>query len=352
MDQTTSGNNRMTSDELVAYVMGCKRLPFCRGLRDWFMKCPRFADFIYGCKDKARKKILEARTRDELNDLMSELKLAFLLLTDDRFEVDYETFGAGKEAAPDFTVTFGDETVFHVEVKRIREAELTVRFERLIGEIEKKVREVPSRLVFAIEPGIRRLNLRLLNRLESSMEAIADHVKNTVRREEDNLPVGKQCEFAIPGFEQELTFYLSRPSYKQAAGPTVHDGFKPVPYTQREYRKLGDIICDSLRQMVPDAINILAVFCSSFTHEELDVLKAVGSIKELLARGPEDFFTRKGFSGKEDFLHQARKLSGVLFRDSYVPMIPAAARNFLWCNQSADHPIPDAVKDHLFKMDG
>jgi len=338
--------------ELIEYIFEGRETPVSTDLQLWWRTCPRFKNFCHRYQDKIRKKIGEAKTDQDVQDRKSELKFAYLILLDDRFEVEYEKLSKGKERGPDFTVTFNGCTIFNAEIKRIREPELTVRFEKLIAEIEGEVQNVASKLEFGIVPGTARVNRDLLGRLESSKHDLVEYIRATIRRKEDKLTPGEQYEYDIPGFKNDITMFLANPAHRVAPGPTTHEGIMPVLYTAREYRKFGDIICEKLGQMLPNMINLLVVFCSSFTHEEIDLLKAVGSINELLGRGPEQFFARKGFAGKQDFLKQAKSLGGILFRDSYVPIPEPEDRNFLWCNEYADHRIPEAIGGYLRKMDG
>ena len=71
-------------------------------------------------RDKIRKKIRGTRDEEGLRDLKLELEVAYLLLSERRFTLEYEKGGVGKQRGPDFRVTFKTHTPFNVEVKRIR----------------------------------------------------------------------------------------------------------------------------------------------------------------------------------------------------------------------------------------
>lgn len=341
----------MDDNQLIHYISGGRqwRALFCLPL--WFNKCPRFRSFTYRHRNKIRRKLRGAESEDVLFDVRAELHFAYLMLLDEHFEVEYEKYGTGENRSPDFTVVFQCEIAFNAEVKRIREAEMTTRFEKLLAKIDGEVRKVVSSLEFGIEPGVMGITRGLLDRLESSKSDVADFIKAMIGREEGNLLNDKQYDYAIAGFEHELILYLVKPGWKEAPGPTSHDGIMPVLYTRKEYRKFGDTICEKVRQLVPGMINVLVVFCSSFTHDEEDLLRAITSINQMLGQGGDAFFIRKGFKGKQDFLNHTRWLSGILFRDSFVPIGEHRERNILWQNGQADLQIPHAIAEYLRIMD-
>ena len=85
-------------------------------------------------------------------------------------------------------------------------------------------------------------------------------------------------------------------------------------------------------------INVLVISTSSNTHGYFDFGEALKSLAEMIASSKDSFFTKKGFSGVDGFLSQVRKLSGVLFRSSWVPLQSNGFDRFdtLWYNMEAD----------------
>ncbi len=342
----------MEDSELIHYILEGREGGRPLFPESWFRKSPGFRDFVCRYRDKIRGKFRAAETKAQVLDIRAELEFAYLVLLDDRFDVEYEKYGAGKVRSPDFAVVFEGAIAFNAEVKHIRESGLSTRFEKLVADVGAGVQKVKSGLDFGIEPGVAGVTRDLLDRAEQSKAGVIDFIIATVQREESKLVPDKQYEYAIPGFDRDLILFLVKHSWKDAPGPTSHDGIMPIPYSHKEYRKLGDAIFEKLGQLVPGMINVLVIFCSSFTHEEVDLLKAVDRINERLARGDDAFFVRKGLAHRHDFLDHVRRLSGILFRDSYVPVWPPPQeRNFLWQNSQAECEVPEPISQYLRVMD-
>jgi hypothetical protein len=102
-------------DELLHYLFeNTKPYP---DLQVWLKSSRTFRAFAETYKAKIRRKI---RTVQEQQDVWFELQTAYLLLEDRRFVVEYEKYGATKGRGADFTVTFRANTVFNLEVTRLR----------------------------------------------------------------------------------------------------------------------------------------------------------------------------------------------------------------------------------------
>ena len=80
----------------------------------------RFTLFVETYRDKIRKKIRLTRTPETSMDLSSELEVAYCLLNDRRLSVEYEPYASAKKRGPDFAVTYRANTVFNIEVARMR----------------------------------------------------------------------------------------------------------------------------------------------------------------------------------------------------------------------------------------
>lgn len=85
-------------------------------------------------------------------DLRAELEVAALLLNDERFALEYETYAAAKQRGPDFSVTFRTNAHFNVEVRRIRGAELgnggaEARVGKLMEVVCDKAGQMPPSIV-------------------------------------------------------------------------------------------------------------------------------------------------------------------------------------------------------------
>ncbi len=119
----------MTIDELLVYIFEGKTHDLATQFAAWVMASARFKAFAETYRDKIRKKIRGIRDEQGLRDLQFELEVAFLLLQERHFAVEYEKGGVGKQRGADFHVTFRTRIPFNVEVKHIRFSEQEQRSE-------------------------------------------------------------------------------------------------------------------------------------------------------------------------------------------------------------------------------
>ena len=114
----------------------------------WLQSSRRFRAFAGSYRAKIRAKRRHARDDGSLQDLRAELETAVLLLREERFTLEYETYAASKQRGPDFTVTFKTHTLFNVEVRRIRSTESTgsdgARADKLTAVLCDKLGQMPA----------------------------------------------------------------------------------------------------------------------------------------------------------------------------------------------------------------
>lgn len=112
----------------------------------WVRGSRRFREFATQYRTKIRAKLRNARYATAVDDLYAELETAALLLREERFAVEYETYAARKQRGPDYTVTFKTHTPFNVEVRRMRgvdEDQEEARANRLAAVLLDKVGQMP-----------------------------------------------------------------------------------------------------------------------------------------------------------------------------------------------------------------
>jgi len=192
----------------------------------------------------------------------------------------------------------------------------------------------------------------LVDRLETKTENIVNYITETIIASEEEIPLGGERSYSIPGFEGVFEVKLRKPPRKTKSDHTsYYGGSFPIFITHKEYRKFGDEICDPahLGQMRPDMVNILAISTDSGTHGDFDFGKALVSLEGLVARGNDEFFIRKGFKGSVDFAIQLERLSGILFRSVWSPV--GFNPNVLWCNDKAKCLVPNDIVKILQEMD-
>jgi hypothetical protein len=222
------------------------RQPFWRAeFEQWVRASRRFRAFAETYSDKIRKKLRLAQDDATLKDLYSELETAYRLLQDERFTLEYEKL-ALKQRAPDFAVTYRVNTIFNVEVTRLR-----------------------------------------------------------------------------------------FPTDSVAAG---HEEIERV-----SNRKLLDLVCDKLGQMLPATINILLII----PEWEITSHRLLATMNELRLSAElknDTFFVRRGFQDARDFLKSFQRLSAIFCQSG------ENKASVLWLNPLARHAIPKELLNALQKL--
>ena len=106
------------TDELVRHVAVDCRPGLQSELGEWLEESSRFRTFVTANQDKVRKKLSATDEQSRL-DVRAELLVARSILSDRRFEVAFESYGA-RRAGPDLTVTYRTNQRFNLEVTRLR----------------------------------------------------------------------------------------------------------------------------------------------------------------------------------------------------------------------------------------
>jgi hypothetical protein len=110
----------MTIDGLLKSILGDLQPFWAAQFEDWVRSSRRYRAFAETYRDKIHKKLRTARDEANLLDLFFELETVYRLLQDQRFVVEYEKYGLLKERAPDFSIAFRVNTLFNLEVTRLR----------------------------------------------------------------------------------------------------------------------------------------------------------------------------------------------------------------------------------------
>jgi len=336
----------MNNDNLFNYIVGDRNHVGITAIKSWIDSSENFFNFVSTNSDKIRGKIRGAKSDEDLVDIVFELEVAFNMVGTDGYEVEYEKHGCKIGRSPDFTVSSRSGIEFNVEVKRIREGLLGVKYQAITDHIVNQIRPIPSMLAFSFAIDVMDLDQEFLNRFEAEKIAIINFIKDKIRLEDQRLAFDETVDYELPGFEDEISIILSKPKGKQDNSKTsYHGGSFPIFYTQKEPTKFGDAIFEKVGQMVPGSINILVIASDSSTHEKEDLQDALRSISDLLRDKEEEFFVKKGFRGINDFLSQAENLSGVLFKSTWSSL--SNPGSYLWCNQYALLKIPDEIRPFL-----
>lgn len=338
----------MTKEALLQLILESDKREYKFYLAHWLEASSRFLAFIENHKEKVRSKLAKAKSADAKKDVLFELNVAYLLLSNDGLEIEYEKYGAGEERAPDYCVTIGREA-FNVEVTRVHEKSISNQYNDCINSIAKEVIIIPSELSFSINWVTCSPDEWLVSILEESKDLVINFVKEKIKNDAKDIAPGEGKEYVIPisDFRRNLHLHLSKPFSKNDTTKTSHNpGSRPIFYTRKEYKKIGDIIFDKLGQMIPNMINILLISADNTTFENEDLPETIASINQLISKNDNQFFIGKKFQGTEDFLNQAKKLSAILFRSGFISR-ESRNRNYLWQNSNAEKQLPNSIAQLL-----
>jgi hypothetical protein len=116
----------------------------------WLAGSARFRAFAEANRDKIRKKLRGAAADPEARrDVRAELRIAQLLLSDRRVELEFEAYGSGNRG-PDFTAARGGDR-FNLEVTRPRGRPEAAGFSALLAKLRQLPPAAPNAVLLAVE---------------------------------------------------------------------------------------------------------------------------------------------------------------------------------------------------------
>jgi hypothetical protein len=143
----------MLPNEILTHIFADTTHDFAAQFAQWLVSAPRFKTFAETYRDKIRKKVRGLRDEHGRRDLQFELAIAYRLLQERRFAVEYEKYGVGKQRGPDFSVSFRTRMLFNVEVKRMHIARLEPHADplhgcnKLINTVCEKIGQLPPSVI-------------------------------------------------------------------------------------------------------------------------------------------------------------------------------------------------------------
>ncbi len=140
-------NWRMTKQaDLIEYLFNGQENFLSVELFEWMYISTRFTTFVDTYRDKIRKKIRVTRESESMLDVRGELEVAYRLLDDRRFTVEYEPYATTPGRGPDFAVTYRMNLRFNVEVSRMRSDANGVTEDTIVRNEERLLRILLSKL--------------------------------------------------------------------------------------------------------------------------------------------------------------------------------------------------------------
>ncbi len=143
-------------------------------LETWVKEDRRFRAFAERYRGKIRRKLRNAGNADAASDLGFELEVAYWLLRDARFELEYETFDA-RQGGPDYSVAYRVNTRFYVEVRRIRAREGDEdRVRKLLETLTDKAKQMPPSAVNLLVIGTQEVTAEDLVAAHTALRGLAE----------------------------------------------------------------------------------------------------------------------------------------------------------------------------------
>ena len=137
----------MTAGEVLNAIFEDENHVLYAPISVWVTQDQRFRTFAQQYRGKIRRKLRGIRDEEGFADLKFELEVAYWLLQEDRFALEYERREA-RQGGPDYTVTFRSNTEFNVEARRIRTHETgEERVHKLVDTLADKTRQMPPNVV-------------------------------------------------------------------------------------------------------------------------------------------------------------------------------------------------------------
>jgi hypothetical protein len=139
----------MPASDLLPYIFTNTRLPLAVQFAHWVEASPRFRVFAETYRDKIRKKVRGITEVEGYRDLQAELAVAYSLVLERRFLVEYEKYGLGKQRGPDFSITYKTHIRFDVEVTRLRGGQAGAALEpgKLANTLCAKLEQLPPSMI-------------------------------------------------------------------------------------------------------------------------------------------------------------------------------------------------------------
>jgi hypothetical protein len=341
----------MLPTELTDYICGVTTASVGSALAIWMVENASFHEFVERYRDKIRAKLRRSKSDSDLQDLLWELEIGYLISKNPHFLVEYEPYGTANSRSPDYRITDLGRVAFNVEARRIREGASQSRFEVWEEEIKDAIHSVPSQLGVTLSIRVMDPSPDLLNQLELHRYQMIAEIKKRIAQENVLLAPGQSCCHQMPGFEKTIGIKITKPRSKANPNQTAYYGSTfPIWHTQKEFAKFGDIVCEKLGQLRSGMPNVLAIGSRSITHDYTDCEDAIGELTRLAKEQDDAFFRKKGFGGEADFSTQVRNLSAIVFRSSWRGDTDRE-RNFVWRNPVAAYPLDEDSEVYLNQMD-
>jgi len=311
--------------------------PCLRGRIAEWAESPAFCAYLSVHDAKIAKKLRGATEIEGQRDLGYELYVAFIFCVSG-CTVVCEPLGQ-QCRGPDLKVSVGDGS-FYCEVRRIRESESESSWSDLARRLEGDLADLAFRynslgLIIDEPYDSFRYPQSPLELIEEHYHELLDYLRErAAMRFED-------CELIPVASLPEGLAVLQAQAPPEGGVPCWGGIVRTVPITGKEYKKFGSILCEKLRQTVPDSVNVFHINAMGFEYWADDFTRATKNLLRLREICPEKFLNTSGFESIERFNEAWTILTACVVRTS------SSSAPMVWENPNAAEPLSSALKAKL-----
>ena len=322
---------------------------------NWLNHSNNFMNFFLKNKNKIRDKVRNVK-KDifKLDSVLAEIRIAFLLLCNDDFKLEYEFYGK-KIKGPDFHVTYKNQHKFNIEVKYIERKKCEILFQQELDKIRTLINKIESIFYYGIEVNVRLYDEKILKRLQNERKNILEFITTKAKDPTACRCLNEIYKYPIDPFGTSLNLLLLRPfEPKQERQIAQLISSTKIPFTQNEFKKFNDTIRSKVQQLKEGIPNFIFVYTNNYTHYKSDMIYALERISYAIKNNDGQLFSKRkkdyGFSNLNEFIEMYKILYGMLFITEHH--FPSANRNFLWVNEYQDKElyVPTEVLDYFKNM--
>ncbi|MCH8957233.1 hypothetical protein IIA28_18250 [candidate division KSB1 bacterium] len=112
-----------------------------------------------------------------------------------------------------------------------------------------------------------------------------------------------------------------------------------LDFAPKDFRKIGDIVCEKFLQIEIGQPNIIYIRSNRFLIEKKYLQDAMDSLYDMAAKGDVAFFVKKKFKDEQDFLNRASSCSAIILEDLWARSDRFDIIDCIYQNQRSQYPI-------------
>lgn len=299
----------------------------------------KFKHWFVNNQKKIVSKLDNAEENEDMYDVISELICAANILAYDGVsELIYEP-NHQLQRSPDFKAILINEDVYF-EVKRIRRNSAEEKRDQFVSLFWEKVKTKIHKnfglalMMDSIES--EKDFQQLIDRIDEIINYLQRALSDLSENNNENIEVS--LDEIVEGFG--INVYCIPDNKRNNSKVRNYGGVLRIPYTDKEFRKFGDIIFNKTQQLVDGEKNVFFIHADNNTHEELDFFDSISSINELINKNNIQMFKNKGYKSIKDFLNKSKKISVIILMDR-------SQRCKLWINEDSEKSLSEELKKYF-----